>query len=141
VKVLGIDFGDRRIGVAASDALGLTAQPVTVLQRQSLAEDIARIAELANRRRAQTIVVGLPLNMDGSAGPAARRARRFAAALRRELGLAVELWDERLTTVEAERVLIASGERRARRRQLRDSVAAAIILQAYLDAQRRKEPG
>jgi len=141
VKLLGIDFGDRRIGVAASDALGLTAQPVTVLERQSLAEDIARIAELANRRRAQTIVVGLPLNMDGSAGPAARRARRFAAALRRELGLAVELWDERLTTVEAERVLIASGERRARRRQLRDSVAAAIILQAYLDAQRRKEPG
>lgn len=141
MKLLGIDFGDRRIGVAASDALGLTAQPVTVLERQSLAEDIARIAELANRRRAQTIVVGLPLNMDGSAGPAARRARRFAAALRRELGLAVELWDERLTTVEAERVLIASGERRARRRQLRDSVAAAIILQAYLDAQRRKEPG
>lgn len=138
--LLGIDFGERRIGVAASDSLGLTAQPVSVLERKSLAEDIAHIAELARRRRARGIVVGLPLNMDGSAGPAARRARRFATALRRELGLEVELWDERLSTVQAERALIESHERRTRRRQARDEVAAALILQSYLDARRRKEP-
>lgn len=136
MSILGIDFGERRIGVAGSDALGITAQPLSVVERKSRREDVARIGELASRRKAEVIVVGLPLNMDGSAGPAARRARRFAAALRRELGLEVEEWDERLSTAEAERALIASDKRRARRREVRDAVAAALILQGYLDAQR-----
>ncbi len=100
---------------------------------------MARVAELASRRKAAVIVVGLPLHMDGSVGRAARRARRFARALRRELGLEVKLWDERLSTAEAERALIAAGERRERRREVRDGVAAAVILQSYLDAQRRNE--
>ncbi len=134
---MGIDFGERRIGVAGSDEMGMIARPLSVIERTSRAEDVARIGELASRRKAKTIVVGLPLNMDGSAGPAARRARRFARMLERELGLKVELWDERLSTAEAERALIAAGERRARRREVRDGVAAALILQSYLDAQSR----
>ena len=141
MRILGVDLGERRIGIAASDLLGVTAQPVGVLEAKSEAEDIARVRERAEERRAGKIVVGLPLNMDGSEGPAARKARRFAAALEREAGLEVELWDERLTTVEAERMLIAADQRRAKRRQVRDRVAAALILQSYLDAHREGEQG
>lgn len=141
MRILGVDLGERRIGIAASDLLGVTAQPVGVVEAKSQAEDVARVRERAEERRAGKIVIGLPLNMDGSEGPAARKARRFAAALEREGGLEVELWDERLTTVEAERMLIAAGQRRARRRQVRDRVAAALILQSYLDAHREVEQG
>lgn len=137
MTVLALDLGERRIGVAVSDELGITARPLSVIERTSRATDIARIGDLARRRSVQTIVVGLPLNMDGSAGPAARRVKRFVGRLRRQLGLEVQVWDERLTTAEAERALIAAGERRARRRQVRDGVAAALILQSYLDAQQR----
>ncbi len=136
-RVIGLDFGERRIGVAASDALGVTAQVVTVIERTSLAEDVARIGEIAERRRAGKIVLGLPLNMDGSMSPQGRRVRRFANRLRRELELEVELWDERLSTMEAERMLIEAGESRAARRASRDGVAAAIILQGYMEAHRR----
>lgn len=141
MRILGVDLGERRIGIAASDLLGVTAQPVGVVEAKSQAEDVARVRERAEERGAGKIVIGLPLNMDGSEGPAARKARRFAAALEREGGLEVELWDERLTTVEAERMLIAAGQRRARRRQVRDRVAAALILQSYLDAHREVEQG
>ena len=134
--LLGLDFGERRIGVAVGDELGFAARPLPAVERTSRAQDVARIGEIASRRKVHTIIVGLPLNMDGSVGPAARQAQRFAGLLRRELKLAVELWDERLTTAEAERALIASGERRARRREVRDGVAAALILQGYLDAHR-----
>jgi putative Holliday junction resolvase len=136
VRVLGLDFGERRIGVAVSDELGFAARPLPLVERTSRAEDVARIGEIASRRKVHTIVVGLPLNMDGSVGPGARRAQRFARLLGRELSLPVELWDERLSTAEAERALIAAGERRARRREVRDGVAAALILQGYLDAHR-----
>jgi putative Holliday junction resolvase len=134
---MGIDFGERRIGIAISDAHGLTAQPVRVIERESKAQDVAKIKEMAVGRKAERIVVGLPLNMDGSSGPSARGARRFANLLRRELELEVVMWDERLTTVEADRILVSANERRDRRRQLRDSVAAAILLQDYLDSQER----
>ena len=138
-RMLGLDFGERRIGVAASDPLGITAQVVTVIERGSLAEDVAAIGEIAEKRGAGKIVLGLPLNMDGSVGPQARRVRRFAGRLRRELGMEVVLWDERLSTVEAERVLVEADESRSARRQVRDGVAAAVILQSYLEAQRRSE--
>jgi putative Holliday junction resolvase len=100
---------------------------------------MARVADIARRRGADTIVVGLPLQMDGSMGPQARRVRRFALRLGRELGLPVVLWDERLSTAEAERSLISAGERRMDRREVIDSVAAAVVLQSYLEAQRRQE--
>lgn len=139
MKAIGLDYGERRIGVAAGDPLGLTAQPLAVIERTSIAADTARIADIARRRSADTVVVGLPLEMDGSMGPQARRVRRFALRLEREIGLPVVLWDERLSTVEAERSLLNAGERRENRREVRDSVAAALILQSYLDAQRREE--
>jgi putative Holliday junction resolvase len=135
--VIGLDFGEKRIGLAVSDPCRGMARPLDVIERHSLSEDVARIGEMAKRRGASKMVVGLPLNMDGSVGPQARRARRFAARLRRELGLEVTLWDERLTSVEAERALLHAGEGRSRRRELRDAVAAALVLQGYLDAQRR----
>ncbi len=139
--MLGLDYGERRIGVAASDPLGLTAGPHLVIDRRSLGEDIARIRELMHRKGAEAIVMGLPLNMDGSPGPMARRVRRFASALRRELKVEVQLWDERLTTRQAEQALLASDERRARRRQVRDAISAALILQSYLDSQRGDAQG
>ena len=138
-KVLALDFGEKRIGVAASDPLGATAQPITVIERKSLVEDIVRIGELARNRGSDIIVVGLPLNMDGSVGPQARRVKRFAGRLERELGLTVTVWDERLTTVEAERLLISADESRAARRKVRDAVAAALILESYLEARRRDQ--
>ena len=137
---IGLDFGEKRIGVAAADPLGLTARPVMVIERASLDEDIARIAAIVQQRRAERIVLGLPLNMDGTVGPQARRVRRFAARLKRALGLEIVLWDERLTTVEAEAVgqeLAPAPRERERRRRRRDAVAAAVILQDYIEAQRR----
>jgi len=137
VTVIALDFGERRIGVAASDPDGHIARPLTVIERASRAEDMARIGELLRSRHVEKVVVGLPLNLDGSAGPSARRARRFAATLRKALELPVDLWDERLTTAEAERALLASDRSRQRRKEVRDAVAASLILQSYLDAQRK----
>ncbi len=137
--VLGLDPGERRIGVAVSDPRGVAAQPLRVIERASFAEDAARLRELVEARKAERVVVGLPLGMDGEAGPAARSARRYANRLRRELQVEVVLWDERLSTAEAERSLLSAGESRARRREVRDAVAAALILQSYLDAQRGRE--
>ncbi len=141
MSIIALDFGERRIGVAAGDPLGLTAQPLAVIERRSLDEDIERIRTIVTQRRAERIVLGLPLNMDGTAGPQAKRARRFAARLHRDLGLEIVLWDERLTTVEADSALLETGRSREDRRRRRDAVAAAVILQDYLETSRRsKEP-
>ncbi len=137
MKILALDFGERRIGVAATDPLGLMAQPLTVIERESLTQDIAKIGEIVRRRGAERIVLGLPLNMDGTEGPPAKRAKRFAARLKRELGLEIELWDERLTTVEAEQMLLAAERSQAERRRRKDEVAAAVILEDYLAVKRR----
>lgn len=139
MTVLALDFGERRIGVAGSDPMGVTAQPVGVIERTSLKEDIARIGDFVRRRNAEKIVVGLPVNMDGSEGPQAKRARGFAANLGRALDIEVELWDERLTTVQAERALLESDRSRAKRREVRDGVAAALLLESYLEAHRRRD--
>ena len=142
MTVVGLDFGERRIGVAVSDPRGVAARPLRVIERSAtggLAADIGRIREIVEARKVERLVVGLPLNMDGSAGPAARRARRFANQLARETGLEVMLQDERLSTTQAERSLLFADASRARRRELRDAVAAALILQAYLDSQPRSE--
>ncbi|MDD2554432.1 MAG: Holliday junction resolvase RuvX [Desulfotomaculaceae bacterium] len=135
MRVLGLDLGDKRIGVALSDPMGWTAQGWAVITSAGGAKsDIRRIKEIVEKHEVERIVVGLPLNMDGSTGPRAEKARGFADRLARVLSLPVELWDERLTTVEAERLLIEADMKRARRRQVIDKMAAVLILQNYLDA-------
>ena len=134
MRILGLDVGERRIGVALSDALGLTAQGLAVLQRRSLQPDLDAICALVERHGVDTIVVGLPLTLRGEHGPQAQRITSFAEALRRRVSVPVELVDERLTTVQGERALLATGASRRRRKQVIDRVAAQLILQHFLDA-------
>ncbi len=132
-RVLGIDLGSRRIGLAVSDGLGLTAQPRATLERHGGRRDIDAIAAAAKEHDAERIVLGLPLDPEGKEGDAARRARDFAAKLDQSLHLPVELIDESFSTVEAEAVLLAADVSRRRRKQVVDKLAAAVILQRWLD--------
>jgi len=134
-RVLGIDLGSRRIGVAVSDGLGLTAQPQATLARHGGSRDITAIAAAVKDNDAERIVLGLPLDPEGGEGDAARRARDFAAKLVQALHLPVELIDESFSTVEAEAVLLAADVSRKRRKQVVDKMAAAVILQRWLDQQ------
>jgi putative Holliday junction resolvase len=134
-RVLAIDLGARRIGVAATDGLGLTAQPRATLARQGGARDIAAIAAEVQAVGAERLVLGLPLDPEGREGPAAKRARDFAARLGAALHLPVDLVDESFSTVEAEEILLAADLSRARRKQVVDKLAAAVILQRWLDQQ------
>ena len=136
MRTLGLDVGTKTIGVAASDALGLTAQTVTTVRRTQLKADLAALAALVREYEAERFVVGLPLNMDGSEGPRAEATRRFVTALTEALGLPVELWDERLSTVAAQRTLLEADLSRAKRREVIDQMAAQFILQGWLDARR-----
>ena len=133
---LALDLGERRIGVAISDPEGKMARPLTVIEHVARDKDLARVQSLATQFAAAVIVIGLPLNMDGTPGPGARRARRFASALRRRVETDVQLWDERLTTFEADQQMVEMGLPVARRREMRDAFAAAVILQDYLNARR-----
>ena len=140
-RVLAVDLGTHRLGLALSDPSGTLAAPLVTIAHRDRQSDLSQIVRVAEAHQVERIVVGCPRNMDGTKGPAALRAEAFAAALRRMVRTPVEMWDERLTTVSAERLLVASDVRRTRRREVRDRVAAAFILQAYLDAQRRREAG
>ena len=135
---LALDAGSVRVGLAAADPTGSLASPVAVLDAARPDALWARIAAEARDRGSRTLVVGLPLQMSGVEGPAAERARRLAAEARERTGLHVELWDERLSSVEAERALIEQGARRRDRRARLDAVAAAIVLQAWLDSRRSR---
>ena len=135
--LLGIDHGQVRIGLAVSDPLGLTAQPVGVFPAADPATLFARMEELVRERDIHKAVLGLPLNMDGSEGPAAQAARAFASLITERLALEVVFWDERLTTVRAERAMLSGDLSRKKRSQRRDTIAAQLILQAWLDAQPR----
>jgi putative Holliday junction resolvase len=132
-RILGLDVGDKRIGVAVSDPLGITAQPLETYVRVGYGPDARHFAALGAQYGAELALCGLPRNMDGSLGGQAEKVRAFAAELEKA-GLPVAYWDERLTTVTAERALLEGGMRRDQRKQVVDKVAAAIILQAYLDA-------
>ena len=132
MRIAALDVGDARVGVAISDELGLTTRGLGVVRRRGGIHDLEAIARLLEPYRPARLVVGLPLNMDGSEGPQATKVRRFAARVAEHTGLAVELWDERLTTVEAEELMQATGVARRRRRGLVDQVAAASILRSYL---------
>jgi putative Holliday junction resolvase len=131
---MSLDFGDKRIGVALSDPMGLTAQGLDVLQRgKSLNEDLTRIKDLAEKNEVETVVIGLPRNMDGSMGPQAEKVKKFAQKLAGLLDVQVKFWDERLTTSAAEKLLIQADVSRVRRRKVIDKMAASLILQGYLD--------
>lgn len=133
-RILALDVGDRRIGVAVSDALGITAQPVGMIERVGWGPDIRKIGEHADRYTTKRILCGLPRNMDGSIGPQAQKVQEFAVQLE-NAGYQVMFWDERMSTITAERALIEGGMRREKRKAYVDQTAAVIILQAYLDAQ------
>ncbi len=133
MRILGLDVGERRIGIAMSDSLGITAQRLTMLQRSDPASDIDRIVTLTREHDAQGVVVGLPLTMQGTVGEQARRVLEFVEALKERLDCPVHLVDERLTTVQGERALITMDTSRRRRKQLVDQIAAQLILQTYPD--------
>lgn len=137
MRALGIDLGAKRIGVALSDSAGTMATPYEVVQRSGdRARDHRRIAALAEEAGAELLVVGLPRSLDGTDGPAAVAARAEAAELAEATGLPVELWDERFTTVTAERDLMALDLKAPARRKVIDKVAASVLLQAWLDHRR-----
>jgi putative Holliday junction resolvase len=137
VRVVGLDLGERRIGIAVSDRDGMLAVPHGTIERSGDADrDRATIARMVQDLEAGAVVVGLPLSLDGSLGPAAKAAQAEAAALAGVLGVAVELVDERLTTVTANRSLAAAGVQGRSRRRVVDQVAAAVLLQSWLDGQR-----
>lgn len=137
MRIMGLDVGDKTIGVAVSDAMGWTAQGVETIRRQSLQKDLERIAELIGQYEVTEVVVGLPKNMNGSIGPRGESCQAFAHKVEEHTGLPVRLWDERLTTMAAEKMLIAADVSRQKRKQVIDKMAATLILQGYLDAQSR----
>jgi len=135
--LMGLDYGSKTVGVAFSDALYLTAQPAETITRDSeskLRRTLARIEVLAKERGAGRIVLGRPLNMDGTAGERVEKCEAFRAMLERRTGLPVDWQDERLTTVEADDILSESGVRREDRKKMIDQVAACLILKEYMDA-------
>ncbi len=136
MRVLALDVGDVRIGVARTDDLGLTAQPAGVLKRTALAADLHRIVALIAEHASERVVVGLPLRMDGTDSPQTTKVRAFADALASASPVPVELSDERLTTAEAEDILREARVRRKRRKQVIDTLAAQIILQDWMAEQK-----
>ena len=137
MRILGLDYGSKTVGVAVSDPLGLTAQKVETIwrkQENKLRRTLARIEELIAEYEVEKIVLGFPKNMNNTVGERAEKALEFGEMLKKRTGLEVIMWDERLTTVEADRTLIAAGVRRENRKQYLDGIAAVFILQGYLDS-------
>lgn len=136
MRTLAVDPGTKRVGIAVSDPTGTIAQALTTIDAAPAESLAARLAEIASEQGAGRVVVGMPIRMDGSYGPEAKAALDLADGIRKASGLPVELVDERLTTVAAERSLLDGGMRRAKRRQTVDRVAAAMLLQSHLDRRR-----
>jgi len=133
MRLLGLDVGDVRIGVAVCDSLEIAAFPVGLVRRVgSLKRDVAAVAALATEQEAEGVIVGLPLSLNGEVGPQAQKTQGFAKALANIFPMPVVLWDESLSSVEAEELLIAQGVSRAKRREKIDQTAAALILESYL---------
>ena len=139
MKIIGLDLGSKTIGVAISDDLFLTAQVLTSIQRTTLEKDLEVIVGLVDQYGVEEMVVGLPINMDGSSGDSARRAETFIEQLRETLPIKIIPWDERLSTVAAERILLEGDLSRKKRRKVIDRLSAAIILQGYLDSRPREQ--
>lgn len=137
MRIMGLDYGSKTVGVAISDALLLTAQGIETIERKEenkLRRTLARIETLVKEYEVEKIVLGLPLNMNDTVGERAEKTLEFKSMLERRTGLEVILWDERLTTVEAEQILIESNVRREERKKYIDKIAAGFILQGYLDS-------
>ena len=137
MRVMGLDYGSKTVGVAISDPLGITAQGIETIERKEenkLRKTLARIEELVKAYEVETIVLGFPKNMNNTIGERAEKSLELKAMLERRTGLPVVMWDERLTTVEAERTLIESKVRREDRKKYVDKIAAVFILQGYLDS-------
>jgi putative Holliday junction resolvase len=141
LRILAVDPGSKRVGLALSDPSGTIAQALATVPADPEETLAPRLAALARANEAARIIVGLPLRLDGTHGPEASAARKLAAAIRQASGLPVELVDERLTTAAAERALIEGGVKREQRRQDIDRVAATMLLQGHLDHRRRQKPG
>ena len=136
MRVMAIDYGDQRIGLAVSDPTGLLCGEAWTMQEWNMERASQRITEEAARREVGTLVLGLPKNMDGSEGPRAEKSRAFAALLEADSGLEVVLWDERRSSIEAHAILHAAGKKEKIHRKTVDAVAASLILQGYLDKNR-----
>lgn len=142
MRIMGLDYGSKNIGVAISDPLGLTAQGVEIIRREEenkLRKSLRRIEELVKQYEVEELVLGFPKNMNNTIGERAEKSLQLKETLERRLGLPVVMWDERLTTVEANRTLMESGVRRENRGKYVDMIAAVFILQGYLDA--KANPG
>ena len=139
MRILGLDVGDRRIGVALSDPIGLTAQPVMTVDRRHPSGDVDAIKALVERHGVGLVVVGLPLTLRGEQGPQAKKVVAFAERMRQRLAIPVQLLDERLTTIQGTRSLLETGTSRRKRKQVIDQVAAQLILQQFLDTHRARE--
>lgn len=138
MRVMGLDYGDRNIGVAVSDAFRWTAQGLTVVERRRDGGEVDVLAELVSEHEVSEIVVGLPKNMNGSIGPRGDISIAFAERIGQKLGIPVHLWDERLTTVAAERTLLEADVSRRKRKQVIDKMAATLILQNFLDSKTKR---
>jgi putative Holliday junction resolvase len=137
MRVMGLDYGSKTVGVAISDPLGITAQGIETIERKEenkLRKTLARIEELVKEYEVEKIVLGFPKNMNNTIGERAEKSLELKAMLERRIGIPVIMWDERLTTVEAERTLIESNVRRENRKKYVDKIAAVFILQGYLDS-------
>lgn len=146
MRILGLDYGSKTVGVAVSDPLGFTAQGVEIIRRKSenkMRQTLARIEELIAQYKVEEIVLGLPKNMNNTLGDRAEKSLELKETLERRTGLPVVMWDERLTTVSANRVLMETGVRRENRKEHVDEIAAVFILQGYLDylANKNEETG
>jgi putative holliday junction resolvase len=134
MRVLALDHGTKRVGLAISDEMGMIAQPLTFLPAEPLAELLEGLKKVVAEKNVQQILVGVPRNMDGTYGPAAEKARKFVEQLKGALTIPIRTWDERLTSVQANKAMIQGGLRREERKLKADQTAAAILLQSYLDS-------
>lgn len=144
MRIMGLDYGSKTVGVAVSDALQITAQGIEIVRRKQenkLRQTLARIEELIVEYEVEKIVLGLPKNMNDTVGERAERSLQFQEMLERRTGLPVVMWDERLTTVSADKAMMEAGIRRENRKEYVDSIAAALILQGYLDRCRNEAAG
>jgi putative Holliday junction resolvase len=134
MRILALDHGTKRIGIALSDELKMIAQPLEYVSAEPFGAFLTRLKEIIRTKEVELILLGMPRNMDGSYGPAALKVQEFAAVLKENIAIPIQLWDERLTSAQAQRFLIEGNVRRDQRKEKVDKTAAAILLQSYLDS-------